>query len=325
MEKLPEWAHDNFLIANAVKGGEEVIRVEPKSYYARGRGAIAQVINGVDMAYGDLSVLNIEDSVDDGVDLLKFQIRLAGTSLYSVSNGEEFEVQDYSANALMQPKGISKTIKSFVGDREISVTLFCDLPKMIARLQLTPQDLPPPLFENFEGRKKEFFYVAMPLSTDMLHAAKTLLAFDDKAQTGSLFIEAKGLELLYYFLQGIRHVVTNDSQALRLSKSEINRIHEARTELEKRIPDHISIIDLAHSLAMNESKLAAGFKHLFGVTMSDYRKGVRMEKARDLLLNTDMNVTQVAMEVSYEYQSNFSNAFKRHFGLTPKEVRNSRF
>ena len=321
MNKLPEWAHENFSIAYVGEDQGEVIRVEPTSYYTKGKASIAAVIDGVHMAYGDLSVLNDEAVADEGVDLLKFQIRLAGTSLYSVSSGEQFEVMDYSAAALMQPKGISKTINSFIGEREISVTLFCDLPTIISRLGLTSSDLPLLLMENAMSEKKEFFYMALPLSSEMLQAAKSLMEFEEEDSMGSLFIEAKGAELLYYFLQGIKSLMKADSPTLRLNKNDISRIHEARAILDRSISESIPFIELAHSLGMNETKLAAGFKHLFGVTMSDYLHGLRMGKANEMLSKTDMSVTHVAMAVGYEYQSNFSNAFKRHFGLTPKEVR----
>lgn len=321
MNKLPTWAHDGFSIASSSKGKGEVILVEPTSYYSKGRASIASVMHGVHMAYGDLSVLGDKEMADDGVDLLKFQIRLAGTSYYTVSSGEQFKVMEYSAAALMQPKGISKTITSFVGDREISVTLFCDLSKMIPHLGLNSNNLPSLLIDNAMSEKKEFFYMAVPLSSEMVQTAKSLLAFCGDERMSSLFIEAKGRELLYHFLEGVKSSMLAVSMTLRLNKNDISSIHEARATLDCSISGSTPFVEMAHSLGMNESKLAAGFKHLFGITMSDYLHGLRMDKANEMLAMNDMNVTEVAMEVGYEYQSNFSKAFKKHFGLTPKEVR----
>jgi AraC-like DNA-binding protein len=48
-----------------------------------------------------------------------------------------------------------------------------------------------------------------------------------------------------------------------------------------------------------------------------------MEQAKKLLETTPLSVTQIALEVGYEYASNFTTAFRRHFGITPKSARDA--
>ncbi len=46
-----------------------------------------------------------------------------------------------------------------------------------------------------------------------------------------------------------------------------------------------------------------------------------MEKAAELLRETDESILEAAQEVGYESQSKFSEAFKEHFNMLPKEYR----
>ena len=65
----------------------------------------------------------------------------------------------------------------------------------------------------------------------------------------------------------------------------------------------------------------AGFKRLYGQTIFDYCQSRRMEHARHLLEHTELSITEISFDVGYEYPSNFTTAFKRHFGVTPKVAR----
>jgi AraC-like DNA-binding protein len=46
-----------------------------------------------------------------------------------------------------------------------------------------------------------------------------------------------------------------------------------------------------------------------------------MARARTLLLETELSITQIALEVGYEYAGNFTTAFKRYFGVPPNVMR----
>ena len=46
-----------------------------------------------------------------------------------------------------------------------------------------------------------------------------------------------------------------------------------------------------------------------------------MEYAKRMLEGSEESITEIAFEVGYEYSSNFTTAFKRHFGITPKAAR----
>ena len=56
-----------------------------------------------------------------------------------------------------------------------------------------------------------------------------------------------------------------------------------------------------------------------GMTFSNYLKKIRIEKAKDLILNTDMKIYEVACSVGYPDQKYFSKVFKEYTGVSAKQ------
>ncbi|MFD1903899.1 helix-turn-helix domain-containing protein [Paenibacillus rhizoplanae] len=63
------------------------------------------------------------------------------------------------------------------------------------------------------------------------------------------------------------------------------------------------------------------FKQITGENLSDYLTGLRVEKAKALLQNTNLRLSQIAELVGYEDEKYFSRVFKKTAGLTPREYR----
>jgi two-component system response regulator YesN len=58
-----------------------------------------------------------------------------------------------------------------------------------------------------------------------------------------------------------------------------------------------------------------------GITIVDYLTSVRIERAKQLLLATDQNCTEICFEVGYNNQSYFTRTFKDLVGMTPRQFR----
>lgn len=62
-----------------------------------------------------------------------------------------------------------------------------------------------------------------------------------------------------------------------------------------------------------------------GCSPIEYLIRYRMEKAKELLIATDLTVTEIALSSGFETVSYFDRAFKKAFGTTPKAFRKKRF
>ncbi len=72
---------------------------------------------------------------------------------------------------------------------------------------------------------------------------------------------------------------------------------------------------------MNESYLSRIFKDELDMTISDYIKIKRLEKAKDLLKQSDMRIKDVAISVGIQDQLYFSRLFTKYFQITPSEYK----
>lgn len=66
------------------------------------------------------------------------------------------------------------------------------------------------------------------------------------------------------------------------------------------------------------------FKKYEGITMFEYLVQVRMEKAKELLANTDMSISEISESVGYNSNAYFTTVFREYEGQTPKRFRNRR-
>jgi AraC-like DNA-binding protein len=62
-----------------------------------------------------------------------------------------------------------------------------------------------------------------------------------------------------------------------------------------------------------------GFQAMYGATPFALLRDLRLEKSRTLLKSQTGNVTQVAMDVGYASLSHFAKAFKKKYGISPKQ------
>jgi two-component system response regulator YesN len=74
----------------------------------------------------------------------------------------------------------------------------------------------------------------------------------------------------------------------------------------------------ARTARMNPTYFSTWFREKSGKAFSDTVSGMRMDKAARLLTERGLRVTEVSVELGYSNPKNFSRAFRRHFGVSPK-------
>lgn len=107
----------------------------------------------------------------------------------------------------------------------------------------------------------------------------------------------------------------------RITSDNMLRLVEVRDILQTSFVDPPKISRLARMAGLNETKLRGGFKEMFGCTVHAFIQNCRMSKAVKMLTSSDISISDIAYEVGYEHPTNFTQAFKRHFGYAPKVLR----
>jgi signal transduction histidine kinase/DNA-binding response OmpR family regulator len=85
--------------------------------------------------------------------------------------------------------------------------------------------------------------------------------------------------------------------------------------------EEFGISQLCRELAVSQSQLYRKFKSLCNITIADYFKLLRLHKARELLLTTSLNITEVAYSTGFRSLAYFSREFTHRFGQSPSKFR----
>lgn len=138
----------------------------------------------------------------------------------------------------------------------------------------------------------------------------------------NIFLQSKALELLLFSSDQFIQNDTDERYGCRFltHMEDREKINKARDILLEQLDAPITIRELARRVAMNECYLKKGFKATYGTTIYDYFQKERMEKAKGLLYERGLSVSEVAIMMGYSCISHFSTAFKKHTGLKPCEL-----
>lgn len=126
-------------------------------------------------------------------------------------------------------------------------------------------------------------------------------------------------ELLVSFLRFFKNVQVTyiDMSAFRWNE----RIDRVTSYIEKNIGDIGTAREVAEVVDVSYETLRKRFRRTVGVPIGKYIRQKRIDKARRLLLETDMLVYEVCRHVGYSSDTNGIRAFKREVGMTMEEYR----
>ncbi len=110
----------------------------------------------------------------------------------------------------------------------------------------------------------------------------------------------------------VSHIVSMDELFLK----------NANSILEKRFADEtFSIEELYHDLGISRVQLHRKLMALTGQSASHFIRNYRLEKAKELLLNTSKSVAEIAFETGFSDANYFSRVVAQAFGLPPTDMR----
>lgn len=283
---------------------------------------ICMVRKGLAVLIGDVEHDYAHSDMSESDDVVKFHFRYSGSSEIGAEGGEMEPVDPMTFGVLIQPSGMKKIECFPAHQHEQSVTLLCEPPFLEEIISGTSLLKSTPLGQFLYGEQKDMYYCAVRMRPEMISAVKSLFETNYMGRLQQLQIEAKTLELLCYTLDQLSKMWTGaGTDKTPLRQRDIKRVAEICEILDNDLSKAPTISELAKTLSWNETQLMRVFRQAVGTTVHNYLHRERMEKACDLLANTEMTITQIAMSLGYEYSSNFTTAFRKHFGVTPRQVR----
>jgi len=188
--------------------------------------------------------------------------------------------------------------------------------------QLLQQLLPffPELkFLKQEGHPKQLVNNPCFITPIMHDITRQILECPFDETTRQFYFDLKVREYLFVMLE---HIYKRTSSRYRFTPYETACIIKAhKLLLEDLSKRPLSLRMLSKTVAINEFKLKAGFRQLFGLSVFDCLQEARMQKARELLLSTNEPIKQICGLTGYPRMTNFITAFRKRFGYTPGSLR----
>jgi AraC family transcriptional regulator len=99
------------------------------------------------------------------------------------------------------------------------------------------------------------------------------------------------------------------------------RLERARQMIEDRLEESLQLRDLAAAAGLATATFCHAFRARYGDSPHRYLVHRRVERAKTLLVSTDMPLSQVALQTGFASQAHLSTVFKRYVSQSPKQFR----
>ncbi|CAM3856884.1 helix-turn-helix transcriptional regulator [Bordetella tumulicola] len=271
---------------------------------------------GLSASWADVTRPRAMEEHYDCSGALKIHLRMAGYS--SVTDGGEVPhgVEALSCSALLQPRGARKIEIFGTGDRERSVTISCTRAYLVDELGLDAGRYGGALGRYLDDDPVAFALFRAGMTAAMQQAAQCFFEPTDDRHMRRLLLQARAEDIVRHFFACMP---TGDT-AGEVRPRDRAMADRVAAHLDDAFRDPPSVRELADQAGVSVSKLSRTFKAVHGATLSEYLLSVRMRHAMALIRAARLPVTQVAFEVGYEHAGNFSTAFRRHYGVSPRAV-----
>ncbi|KJD36453.1 AraC family transcriptional regulator [Tamlana sedimentorum] len=142
----------------------------------------------------------------------------------------------------------------------------------------------------------------------------------------SFAILAQSIKTLIYNREKLRYYFVNNVHSIDDSSSFGSMEQQFVSDLNKIINKNIdnskfSVENLANDLNISRIQLYRKMKAIMGVNISDYIQNIRLEKAKNMLINTPLTISEIAYATGFSSPNYFSTSFKNKFNKSPKAFR----
>lgn len=188
------------------------------------------------------------------------------------------------------------------------------------------EELLVPFYKQGAGIQ-QFQEYAHLIAVKLLESTKELLPGEDTYPALKLWME--GIEHCHSFAEYRSGFLPFVSAACALTRKRQDLTSEPIVVMFFEIIQHkymedISLDYLSDKLNLSSAYLSAYIKEKTGMNFSEHLQGVRMSKACELLVTTDLNVNEISQLVGYHNITSFNRSFKKLTNMTPGEYRKQR-
>ncbi len=278
-----------------------------------GRSAIFELdqdLSYIETRYTPTKDLAVLSRIDYQEPRLVVALGLKGQSRFAGSNGDELVFNEgYSSIT---------TIQSSIGERQYQA----HKSTMQLRFAMTKKWLGRYFGEHKAAQLFNKNGIQLlnyqPISPQAMYAAQQLLNCNASKETNRIFMHGQIMSLLAFELSHLYEDKPRNSAEFKQKDATVAK--SARDILFQEFRNPPSVDELSKRVGVNQFKLKKLFHHFFNNTPYGLLLEIRMANAYRLLESKRCQVSVAADLVGYSHASNFSAAFIKHFGISPKAI-----
>jgi AraC-like DNA-binding protein/ligand-binding sensor protein len=127
------------------------------------------------------------------------------------------------------------------------------------------------------------------------------------------------VKLLTIFAQHL--AIVSNQILVRQENAEPPVITKAKKFIEEHQTEDISLSQVAKAVNTSSFYFCKMFRKITGINFTDYVSRLRIERAKNLLLNPNLRISEIAFEVGFQSLTHFNRIFKRVLGQSPTDYR----
>lgn len=224
--------------------------------------------------------------------------------------------QDLESKAGLEPK----SLHCFAGLCDSAVPIRVG-DELVAFLQTGQILLHQPNQEEFSRTTKQLLSWGAEVNLKALEEAYFQTRVFDKEQYNAM------LRLLATFAEHLAMIsnsvepLSSEPPSTGIEAREPALVGNAKRYIQDRYQERISLDEAAQAVNASTRHFCKVFKQATGLTFTDYLARVRVAKAKNLLQNPHLRVSEIAFETGFDSISQFNRSFKRITGLAPTQFR----
>jgi AraC family transcriptional regulator len=172
----------------------------------------------------------------------------------------------------------------------------------------TPQTIE--LIDRFAMRDLLLEQLALTLYTELTH----------NPLKNQLYIESLQHLVAVHLLR--HHCATEVLETPAIGKLSPLKLHQVIDYIQVHLERNMELKEFAELTQLSVHHFGKLFKQSMGVPLHQYVLKCRIKRAKELLVDPQLSIVEIAQRVGFCDQSHFTNVFRRHTNLTPRQYRN---
>ncbi len=170
---------------------------------------------------------------------------------------------------------------------------------------------------SFDGAKNYGHYSYTSAQNRLIYLSRLMMQEFMEKKSGFDVICQNILQVLFMYISREQQISLHAADNLLLSRE----CAAAKRYMDTNYSRNITLDTLAEITHTNKYYLAHSFTECIGESPIHYLMNRRIQAGKDLLLNTNHSILQIAESTGFSSQSYFSQAFKKETGMTPQQFR----